>query len=134
MKSLMKTWMMTAAMAAMTMMGTANAESLSEHKADVNFGFRVGDQSMPAGRYDIGWQSRGVFRFRHIETGRMVYFVGTVHKDAAARGGSVAFRCAGEACVLEAVKPVGSTIQYGRLFPKAPVGALPVALVRVAIR
>lgn len=134
MKSVMTKWMMTAAMAAMTMVGAANAESLSEHKADVPFGFRVGSESMPAGKYAIGWTARNVFTFRHLETGRMVAFLGSVHRDAKAQGGSVSFRCAGEACVVEAVKPFGSLIQYGRLFPKAPAGALPVAVVRVALR
>ncbi|MBL8211153.1 MAG: hypothetical protein JNK87_10600 [Bryobacterales bacterium] len=134
MKSATTKWMMTAAMAALTMVGVANAESLSEHKADVPFGFRVGNESMPPGKYAIGWKARDIFTFRHVETGRMVAFLGALRRDASAKGGAVAFRCAGEACVLEAVKPVGSSIQYGRIFPKAPAGALPTAVIRVALR
>ena len=103
------------------------------HKADVAFGFRIGSESMPAGKYSISWNDRNVFRFRHLESGRMAMFMGSLFKDSNDKGGIISFRCAGEICAVEAVKPVGSAIQFGRSFP-AVKGAMPAAVVKVALR
>jgi hypothetical protein len=133
MKNVIKSMVMTAAMAAAVMMGSAQASSMSEHEAQVAFGFRIGSESMPAGKYSISWNERNVFRFRHVETGRMAMFIGSVPKDSNDKGGVISFRCAGEMCALEGVKPVGSAVQYGRTFPAA-TSAMPAAVVKVALR
>jgi hypothetical protein len=46
MKNVIKSMVMTAAMAAAVMVGSAQGASMSEHEASVNFGFRIG-QSRP---------------------------------------------------------------------------------------
>jgi hypothetical protein len=128
----MKTWMMTAAMLTLSLTGLVQGAAASEQSAVVNFGFRIGSESMPPGRYEIVFDQQSRFTLRHVETGRRVFFHAPVAQDSGGKGGKVTFQCYGEACLLRSVTMAESGVERKAILKPAK-NAPAAAIVRVAL-
>lgn len=128
----MKKLGMVIAMAAAAMAGTLQAASTLDHQTTIDFGFRVGNQSMPAGKYQVLWDQGHRFTFRHVETGRSAFFFAPVVGDSRSQTPTVTFACHSEACTVAGVVPASGGTMFQRLNKQR--SAPPATMVQVMLR
>ena len=129
----MKKFWMAITVAAASLAGTLPAASTLDHQTTIDFGFRIGTQAMPAGRYQVLWDQGHRFTFRHVATGRSAFFYAPVVGDSRSQQPMITFNCFSEACSVAGVIPATGG-QMFRSLPKSGSAAPAATMVQVLLR
>ena len=129
----MKKFWMVMTLAAASLAGTLQAASTLDHQTTIDFGFRVDNRSMPAGRYEVLWDQGHRFTFRHVDTGRSAYFFAPAVGDSRSQQPMITFTCYSESCSVAGMIPASGG-QMFRSLPKSGSSAKPAAMVNVMLR
>ena len=112
----MKTWTKIIITAAIAMTTLHASPVIRKAVADVPFPFQISGHPMPAGKYTIGRTATGAYIIEHVDTRSAAVFQAPLRTSGKPGSGKIDFRCAAEACEIEAVRFNGDPNTYKRSF------------------